>query len=123
MWLGLCRVGEWVIGHQLACCACQPAVDVDAVQRRRHASLLAPCSPRPCFRPRWRPPVIWLQKDLIYPAGRLVIDRHCMPACGFQIGQSLKGVGGDGFFGGQRVVEIGEDADEALRQASLKAFA
>ena len=67
--------------------------------------------------------VLRLQKDSIYPAGRLVIDRHCMQASGFQIGQSLQGVGGDGFFGGQRVVEIGEDADEALRQASLKAFA
>ena len=53
------------------------------------------------------------------PAHRTPGDGHHVQTCSFQVGQGLQGVWRDGAVGGQCVIDVGEDADEALRRTPI----
>ena len=53
------------------------------------------------------------------PTHRPPGDGHHAQACGFEVGQGLQGIGRDGPVGGQGVIDVGEDADEALRRVPV----
>jgi len=79
---------------------------------RFYSNPLPPAArPQPRSPPRWHPPAT-VPQTAHWAAG----DCHHAQPCGFEIGQGLEGVRGDSSVGGEGVVDVGEDAANALQR-------